>query len=36
MRGEIQPIDDLRSTADYRREVSLNLLADFWHVTGKK
>ena len=36
MRGEIQPIDDVRSTADYRREVSLNLLADFWDVTGKK
>jgi xanthine dehydrogenase small subunit len=33
MRGEIAPIDDLRSTADYRREVSVNLLADFWHVT---
>jgi xanthine dehydrogenase small subunit len=35
LRGEIAPIDDLRSTADYRREVSLNLLADFWHVTRK-
>ncbi len=35
MRGEIAPIDDLRSTADYRREVSVNLLADFWHVTQK-
>ena len=35
MRGEIAPIDDLRSTADYRREVSVNLLADFWHVTRK-
>jgi xanthine dehydrogenase small subunit len=35
MRGEIAPIDDLRSTADYRREVSLNLLADFWHVTRR-
>jgi CO/xanthine dehydrogenase FAD-binding subunit len=35
MRGEIQPIDDLRSTSDYRREVSLNLLSDFWHVTRK-
>ena len=35
MRGEIAPIDDLRSTADYRREVCVNLLADFWHVTQK-
>ena len=35
MRGEIAPIDDLRSTADYRREVSVKLLADFWHVTRK-
>jgi CO/xanthine dehydrogenase FAD-binding subunit len=35
MRGEIAPIDDLRSTTDYRREVSLNLLADFWYVTRK-
>ena len=35
MRGEIAPIDDLRSTADYRREVSVNLLADFWYVTRK-
>lgn len=26
---EISPIDDLRSTAAYRRQVSLNLLADF-------
>jgi xanthine dehydrogenase iron-sulfur cluster and FAD-binding subunit A len=33
MRGEIAPIDDLRSSADYRREVSANLLADFWQAT---
>ena len=30
---EIQPIDDLRSTAAYRRRVSANLLAQFWRET---
>jgi xanthine dehydrogenase iron-sulfur cluster and FAD-binding subunit A len=30
---EIQPIDDLRSTAAYRRRVSANLLAQFWAET---
>jgi xanthine dehydrogenase small subunit len=30
---EIKPIDDLRSTADYRKRVSANLLARFWHDT---
>jgi xanthine dehydrogenase small subunit len=30
---EIQPIDDLRSTAAYRRRVSANLLAQFWDET---
>jgi len=35
MRGEIAPIDDVRSTADYRRQVSMNLLADFWYATRK-
>ena len=35
MRGEIAPIDDMRSTAEYRLQVSANLLADFWHVTRK-
>lgn len=29
MKKEIAPIDDLRSTADYRLQVSLNLLEDF-------
>lgn len=29
LREEIAPIDDLRSTADYRLQVSLNLLEDF-------
>jgi CO/xanthine dehydrogenase FAD-binding subunit len=27
---EIAPIDDVRSTADYRRRVAANLLASFW------
>ena len=27
---EIAPIDDIRSTADYRRRVAANLLARFW------
>ncbi len=32
--GEIAPIDDVRSTADYRRRVSQNLLRRFWAETG--
>jgi xanthine dehydrogenase small subunit len=32
---EIRPIDDLRSTAAYRRRVSANLLAQFWNDTGR-
>jgi len=31
---DIQPIDDLRSTADYRRDVAGNLLQRFWAETG--
>ncbi len=31
---EIHPIDDLRSTAAYRRRVSANLLAQFWQETS--
>ena len=31
---EIQPIDDIRSTAAYRRKVAVNLLAQFWAETG--
>lgn len=31
---EIVPIDDLRSTADYRRRVSVNLLRRFWADTA--
>jgi CO/xanthine dehydrogenase FAD-binding subunit len=36
LQTEIQPIDDLRSTAAYRRRVSANLLASFWKQTGSK
>ncbi len=32
--SEIQPIDDVRSTADYRRDVSANLLEQFWRETA--
>ena len=32
---EITPIDDVRSTADYRRTVSTNLLRRFWTDTAK-
>jgi CO/xanthine dehydrogenase FAD-binding subunit len=32
--GEISPIDDVRSTAAYRLQVSKNLLARFWADTG--
>jgi xanthine dehydrogenase small subunit len=35
LRREITPMDDVRSTADYRRAVSANLLADFWQVTAR-
>lgn len=33
---EIHPIDDLRSTAAYRRRVSANLLAQFWSDTARR
>jgi CO/xanthine dehydrogenase FAD-binding subunit len=36
LQTEIQPIDDLRSTAAYRRRVSANLLAAFWRQTGNE
>jgi xanthine dehydrogenase small subunit len=32
--GEIQPIDDMRSTAEYRRRVCQNLLEQFWSETA--
>ena len=34
LRDEITPIDDVRSTADYRRVVALNLLRQFWSDTA--
>ena len=33
LQTEIAPIDDIRSTAAYRRRVAANLLADFWAGT---
>ena len=32
---DIRPIDDLRSTAAYRRDVAANLLRRFWAETGE-
>jgi CO/xanthine dehydrogenase FAD-binding subunit len=32
--NEITPIDDLRSTADYRKRVAVNLLRRFWSETA--
>ncbi len=32
--GEISPIDDVRSTGEYRRRVAMNLLVRFWGDTG--
>lgn len=34
--SEIAPIDDLRSSAEYRRKVSENLLRQFWAETGSR
>jgi xanthine dehydrogenase small subunit len=31
---EITPIDDVRSTAEYRRRVAMNLLRRFWSETA--
>jgi xanthine dehydrogenase small subunit len=36
LQEEISPIDDLRSTADYRRRVAGNLLRQFWTETRTK
>lgn len=33
---EIVPIDDVRSTAEYRRRVAANLLASFWNERGRR
>lgn len=34
--SEISPIDDLRSTADYRRTVAGNLLRQFWGIGNRE
>jgi xanthine dehydrogenase iron-sulfur cluster and FAD-binding subunit A len=34
LEGAIAPIDDLRSTRDYRRAVAAHLLARFWSDTA--
>src|SRR5215203_5540800 len=34
LRREITPIDDIRSTGEYRAQVAANLLEEFWRVTG--
>jgi CO/xanthine dehydrogenase FAD-binding subunit len=33
---EIAPIDDVRSTAEYRRRVAVNLLAEFCERRGRR
>ncbi len=33
---EIVPVDDVRSTAEYRRRVAANLLASFWNDRGRR
>ena len=33
LRREITPIDDIRSTSEYRQQVAANLLAAFWRET---
>jgi xanthine dehydrogenase iron-sulfur cluster and FAD-binding subunit A len=32
--GSFTPIDDMRSTAEYRRRVACNLLRQFWTETS--
>jgi len=32
--AEVAPIDDIRSTAEYRRVVTANLLEEFLHTLG--
>jgi xanthine dehydrogenase small subunit len=36
LQRDIAPIDDLRSTAEYRRQVATNLLAQFYAETGER
>jgi xanthine dehydrogenase small subunit len=33
---EIAPVDDVRSTAEYRKRVAANLLAAFWNSRGRR
>jgi len=33
---EISPVDDVRSSAEYRRRVAANLLADFWRKRARR
>ena len=35
LQEEISPIDDIRSTAEYRRRVAANLLAQFWRESRR-
>jgi CO/xanthine dehydrogenase FAD-binding subunit len=35
LQAEIHPIDDVRSTAEYRRAVAGNLLAQFWRECAR-
>ena len=34
LRSEVRPIDDVRSTADYRKRVTENLVRRFWADTA--
>jgi xanthine dehydrogenase iron-sulfur cluster and FAD-binding subunit A len=34
LRKEVRPIDDLRSTAEYRQRVTENLVRRFWTETA--
>jgi xanthine dehydrogenase small subunit len=34
--AEISPVDDIRSTAEYRRRIAANLLAEFWTSCGPR
>ncbi len=36
LQREIAPIDDLRSTAEYRRQVAANLLRQFWNESRRR
>jgi CO/xanthine dehydrogenase FAD-binding subunit len=36
LQDEIAPIDDVRSTAEYRRRVTANLLATFWNERRRR